>query len=217
MNSEGIGMENTLKTGTTTLAMKCVDGIVVAADRRATAGTLIVNKGVSKIQPISDRIIVTMAGTVSDAQLLIKLTQATLRLNKVRVGKEPNVKEAANLLAGMVYSNIRKMSMIPGIAHFIISGIDETGFHIYDCYPDGSLTECDDYLTSGSGSVMVLGVLETLYKKEIKVDEAVKIAIKSMNAALQRDSASGSGFDIITITKDGIKKAYEKDLTAKIE
>jgi proteasome beta subunit len=217
MNSEGIGMENTLKTGTTTLAMRCADGIVVAADRRATAGTLIVNKGVTKIQPISDRIIVTMAGTVSDAQLLIKLTQATLRLNKVRIGKEASVKEAANLLAGMVYSNIRKMSMIPGIAHFIISGTDDLGFHIFDCYPDGSLTECDDYLTSGSGSVMVLGVLETLYKKEMKVEEGIKIAVKSMNAALQRDCASGSGFDIMAITKDGIKKVYEKDLTGRIE
>lgn len=56
--------------------------------------------------------VVTTAGTVYDVQLLIKLLKAELTLKKIRTGREPTAKEAANLLAGTVYNNIRKMRMV---------------------------------------------------------------------------------------------------------
>ena len=106
---------------------------------------------------------------------------------------------------------------MPGISHFIIGGKDSTGFHLYDLSPDGSIVEVDDYISSGSGSVMVFGVLETLYKKGLSVDEGVKLAAKGINAAVQRDIASGNGMDILTITKDGVKKAVSKEISYKLE
>ena len=202
-----------MKTGTTTVALKCKDCVILAADKRATAGNLIANKWVDKIFPIEDYMALTTAGTVSDVQLLLKLIKAEIRLKKLRTGKKVSVKEAANLLAGMVYSNIRKMSMIPGISHFLFAGKDETGFHVYDIYPDGSISETEDYLASGSGSVFAYGVLETLYKDSISLEEGRSLAIKSLNAALQRDSASGNGIDLVVITGEGVKKV----LTKKIE
>ena len=201
-----------MKTGTTTLAIKCKDGVVLAADKRATAGNFIANKKMKKVFAVTDRIVLTMAGTVSDAQLMTKLFRAELQLKTYRTKRTPNMKESANLLAGLVYSNIRKMSLIPGISHFLMSGEDLEGFHVYDLYPDGSLTEIDDFVSSGSGSVMAYGVLETLYNKEITVEEGVKLALKSVNAALQRDSASGNGIDIVTVTKEGIKRVIEREL-----
>ncbi len=210
-------MEEQLKTGTTTLGLVCNDGIVLAADKRATTGYFIANKNVTKVHDINDKLVLTMAGTVSDIQLLIKLIKAELKLKKMRTGRDLTVKEAANLLAGMVYSNIRKFSVIPGVSHFILGGKDKTEFHLYDVFADGSITEIDDYVSSGSGSVMAYGVLETLYKKNMSVDEGIKLAAKSLNAAIQRDIASGSGFDIVTITKDGIKRVVSKDLPVKVE
>ena len=109
-------MERQLKTGTTTVGIMCTDGVVLAADKRATAGYLIANKKAEKIHQIADTMAVTIAGTVSDAQLLVKLIRAELNLKRVRTNRDPNVKEAANLLGGLVYANIRKMSMIPGIS-----------------------------------------------------------------------------------------------------
>lgn len=205
--------EETLKTGTTTIAIKCKDGIVLAADKRATAGNFIANKAVDKIFEVADGMAITTAGTVSDVQLLLKLIKAELRLKKLRTGRLPNVKEAANLLSGMVYSNIRKMSMIPGISHFIFAGYDNTGFHVYDIYPDGSLAELEDFVATGSGSVFAYGVLETLYKDTIGTEDAKELAIKSVNAALVRDSASGNGIDIAIITPKG----FEKVLTKMVE
>ncbi|MDD5086841.1 MAG: proteasome subunit beta [Candidatus Nanoarchaeia archaeon] len=209
--------ENIMKTGTTTLGIICKDGIILAADRRATAGNMIVDKKAQKVYKINDRMALTTAGGVSDIQLLVKLLKAELALKSVRTEREPNVTEAVNLLAGMVYSNIRKMSMIPGISHFLFGGIDSEGTHLYDIYPDGSLSKNDEFISSGSGSVMAYGVLETLYRKDMKIEEGAKLAVKCLNAALQRDSASGNGVDIISITDEGVKNILEKEINNKIE
>ena len=206
-----------MKTGTTTMGLVCKDGLVLAADKRATSGYLISWKKFDKIIQITDNVAVTVAGTVSDVQLLVKYLKAELRLKDIRTSRETTVKEASNLLANFVYNNIRKLSLIPGISHFIVGGKDSSGFHLYDLSPDGSIVEVDDYISSGSGSVMAFGVLETLYKKGLSVDEGVKLAAKGVNAAVQRDIASGNGIDIVTITKDGIKKVFSKELEMKIE
>ena len=206
-----------MKTGTTTVGIVCKDGVVLAADKRATSGNLIASKKIDKIHTITKNIAVTMAGMASDAQLLVKYIQAELRLKRIRTDLEPTAKEAANLLSRMVYSNIRKMSLIPGISHFVLGGKDKSGYHVYDLAPDGSIVEVDDFISSGSGSVMAYGVLETLYKKDITVDEAVKLAVKCINAALQRDTASGSGLDVITITAEGVKKILEKEIDIRIQ
>jgi proteasome beta subunit len=209
--------ENTMKTGTTTVALRCKDGIVLAADKRATAGNLIANKWVDKIFSIEDNMALTTAGTVSDVQLLVKLIKAEIRLKRLRTGKSVSVKEAANLLAGMVYSNIRKFSSIPGISHFIFAGSDKEGFQIYDIYPDGSISKADDYLASGSGSVFAMGVFETLYKGGMSVDEGKDLVLKAVNAALQRDSASGNGIDIVVIDERGVKKVATKKVNTIAE
>src|SRR3989338_4557393 len=100
------------KKGTTTVGMMCRDGIILAADKRATVGSFIADKKSQKIFKINEKIAITMAGTVSDAQLLYKLIKAELKLKQLRTEREPNVRESANMLAGMIYSNIRKFSII---------------------------------------------------------------------------------------------------------
>ena len=207
---------NVMKTGTTTVGIICKDGIVLAADKRATSGYLVSSKKTDKIHKITDFIAATMAGNASDAQLLIKYAQSELRLKKIRTGKEVTVTEAANLMARMVYNNIRRMSMIPGVSHFIMGGYDTSGFYLYDIYADGSISLLDDYISSGSGSVMAFGVLDTLFKKDQTLDDGVKLALKAINAALQRDIATGNGIDIFTITKEGVKKVVEKELDMRI-
>ena len=204
--------ETTLKAGTTTVGMVCKDGIVLAADKRATAGHMIVDKRADKVHIISDDFAVTIAGNVSDAQLMIKLTRAELKLKEVRTYKKPSAKEAANLLGGILYSSIRRPSMLPGIAHFLLGGKDVHGLHLYDLFPDGSITRITDFISSGSGSVFAYGVLETQYKEDMSTEEAVALAVKSVNTALQRDSASGNGIDVIVINEKEIKRVLHKEV-----
>lgn len=204
-----------LKTGTTTVGIKCKDGIVLGADKRAGGG-IIIDKRAQKIFQITDNIAITMAGVASDAQLITKLIGAELRLMEIRKEKAVTVKEAANLLSGIVYQNIRKLSAIPGISHFLLAGKDSNGFHLFDIYPDGSLSECKDFLSSGSGSVMAYGVLETLYSQDISIEEGIQLSVKCLNAAIQRDMNSGDGIDIVTITSKGIKKVASKETVQRI-
>jgi len=212
---ESISKEN-IKKGTTTIGLVCKDGIILAADKRATGG-FILDKEVQKIHKVANNIIVTMAGTASDAQMIIKIIKAQLKLNEIRLSKEEsNVKEAANLLAHIVYNNIRKFSTIPGIAHFIMGGKDLEGIFLYDIYPDGTLSLKYDYVSSGSGSIFALGVLDTLYKDGLSIKEGIELVTKAMNAALQRDLYTGDGLDIWTVTKEGIKEVLHKKIEVKV-
>jgi proteasome beta subunit len=205
-----------MKTGTTTVALICKDGLVLAADKRATAGNMIMGGKIEKVYKITNNLALTIAGSVSDIQLLVKLIKAQINLDKMKRGKELKVKEAANLLASLVYSNIRRMSMIPGIAHFLFAGRDDVGYSLWDIFPDGSLTQYTDYVCSGSGSVFAYGVLEAKYKHNISVIDGKNLVVEAINAALRRDSASGNGVDVYTITRDGVKKVLTKELDYKL-
>ncbi|MFC1648504.1 proteasome subunit beta [Nanoarchaeota archaeon] len=207
-------MNEVLKTGTTTVGIVYKDGIVLAADKRATAGHLIAHKAVKKIHEIAKSMALTTAGSVSDIQLMLKLIKAELKLKQIRSYRESTVKEAANLLASLVYSNLRQY--FPGITHFLFAGFD-TQSHLYDIYPDGSCEEIHDIVASGSGSVFAYGVLETSYKKGMTEKEAVDLAVKSVVAALQRDSASGNGLDVVVVNKDGVKTVISKIIETKID
>ncbi len=200
------------KTGTTTIAIVCKDGVVLAADRRMTMGYMIAGRKFEKITILNEDTAMTMAGLVSDAQLLTKVIKAQLRLDTIRRGKKPSTKEIANLVGNLVYGNIRKFSTIPGIVGFMLAGRDDKGYHLYDIGVDGAVGLQDEYYSEGSGSEFAFGVLEAGYNKDMLVDDGIKLALKALNAALQRDVASGSGYDVIAITKEGAKKVLEKEI-----
>jgi proteasome beta subunit len=217
MASDNLSNEKRIKTGTTTVCVKCKDGIVLAADKRATAGHMIADKRAKKIHIVSDDMALTIAGMVSDAQLLTKLIRAEIKLKSLRVDRSTTVKEAANILAGMNYNNIRTPSMVPGIVGFLFAGHDEEkGFSAYNIGIDGSISEIVDYESDGSGSPFALGALENLYKKDISIKEGVEIATRAISTALQRDSASGNGLNVVTITKEGAKLILEKDIETRL-
>ena len=206
-----------IKKGTTTVCIKCTDGIVMAADKRVTlSGRIVAHKQFEKIYIVNDLLALTMAGSVSDAQLITKLLKAELKLRKIRTKGDGTIKEAANLLGTIVYQNIRKFSPFLGITGFLVGGVDTEGFHVYAIGVDGSVIEQSDYTSDGSGFMMALGVLDTLYRPDIKVSEGIKLAVKSINAAMQRDTGTGEGVDVVTITKQGVKKALTKIIDTTI-
>ncbi len=205
-----INENNILKTGTTTVGLICKDGIVLGSDKRATAGYLIADKKAQKIHKIDDFVALTIAGSVSDAQVYIKLIKAEINLFKLQTKRNPMISEIVNLFAIIVYNKIRSFSTIVPITEFIIGGKDKTGYYLYSIYPDGSITQVDDFFSSGSGSVMAFGVLEARYNKEISVKEGVNLAYDAIYSALNRDIGSGNGIEIVSITNAGIKTEINK-------
>ncbi|MDD9953831.1 MAG: proteasome subunit beta [Candidatus Woesearchaeota archaeon] len=201
-----------VKTGTTTVGIICKDCVVMAADKRATAGHLIANKKTEKVRPVTDHIVVTTAGGVADLQLLYKYLHAELKLKLIRGGRHATVKEAANLLSSWVYNIVRRSY---SVVHFLVGGYD-TKPQLFDVYPDGSTMDVDDYLASGSGSVFALGVLENKYKNGLSKEEGVQLALEAINAALARDSASGNGVDVFVTDAKGTEQAVSKEILTTV-
>ena len=79
-----------------------------------------------------------------------------------------------------------------------MAGVDQDGAHIYAADMSGAITS-EDFASSGSGSPIAYGVLESTYHKEITNDEAKAIAIKAVSAAMERDPGSGNGIDVLVI------------------
>lgn len=201
-----------LKTGTTTIGIICKDAVILAADKRATAGHLIASKDIEKVIEIMPNMALTTAGTVSDIQLLVKYLKAELKLKEIRNNRKPSVKEAANLLANFNYSNIRSYGGFGGVCHFLFGGYDsENGFQLYDIYPDGALSgltnksKAKGYMASGSGSTFAMGLLEDAWRADLTAEEGVALAFRAVTSSIQRDAASGEGVDVLIITKDGMK------------
>jgi len=200
-----------LKTGTTTVGIVCKDGIVLAADKRASAGEgFIADRRMKKIYKILDNIYVTTAGVVSDVQMVLRMTQAELKLKEVRTKKTPTVKETTNLFANIVYQNIRKFSPIMGITAFILGGKDLDGFWLYEVAVDGSVSEFKDYVTTGAyGSFIAYGILENEWSQNLSIAEGVKMAIKVINTAVKRDATVGDGIDVVVIDSKGATEMPE--------
>ena len=209
--------KSVLKTGTSIVGLVCKDGIVMAGDRQVTMGQMFVSsKKYPKIVTINDYLIAGVAGLLSDAQLVAKLTRAELKLKELRSKSRPSVKEGANLFTSIIYQNIRKLSPIPGIVAGIVAGFDEDGLtKLFSIDPAGAIYEVDDYVADGSGLPYIMGVLEKGYKEDIIVKEGIQLAIDCIKASTQRDLGSGFGIDVFTVTKDGIKQVVEQEIKAE--
>jgi len=211
--------KNILKTGTSILGIVCKDGIVMAADRQATAGNIVMSKREKKVFPINDYLVVSGCGIAADIHRVPKILTAELRLKELRSKKRPSVKDASSLLMNMNYSGIRQPSMIPQQAGFLLAGYNEDGTcELYSIEPAGSAIKVEDYDANfGSGMPYILGLLERQYKKDITVEEGAELALEALKSSTQRDIGSGYGIDVFTITKDGINKVVEKEIVSELK
>jgi proteasome beta subunit len=196
-----------MKTGTTILGIVCRDGVVMAGDRRITAGHgFIMSKDYNKVYPVNDYLVYAGCGSAMESQKVAKLLGAELRLKELKSKKRPSVRQSASLL-----SNIHVEQ-----SAFILAGVDEDGATSLYEISGGFLKEIKDYTASfGSGMQYVLGLLERQYKKDVSVEEGIELAKESLKSSTQRDAASGNGLDVFTITKDGIKKVVTQTIEPK--
>lgn len=211
---------NILKSGTSILGIVCKDGIVMAGDRRATLGGQIVfDKNAQKVVKINDYLVTSGTGVSSDIDMLKKLISAELRLKELRSKQRPTVKEAANLIAMFAYRNIRQPAMIPFIAGTLVAGFNEDGTtELYSVLPAGDIMKVEEYDANvGSGMPYILGLLERQYRKDMTIKEGTALAIEALKSSTQRDPASGSGIDVFTITKDGIKQVVEQTIESSFK
>jgi len=206
--------ENVLKSNTSLVGIVCKDGIVMGGDRRATAGNLIMSKTEQKVQAVTPYLVTSGTGGAADIERVRKIISAELKLKELKTKERPTVKEAANLLGAIVYNNIRQPSMVPHIVGTLVAGFNEDGTtELYTIEPAGGVYKVKEYDANfSSGMPFILGFLERQWRPDISVQQGVELAIESLKSSTQRDSGSGNGIDIFTITKNGIKHAVSQEI-----
>jgi proteasome beta subunit len=200
-----------VKKGTTTIGLVCKDGVVMATEMRATMGTLIAHKTTQKLFKIDDNIGLTVAGVVGDAQTLARYITAEVELYKLKRGQPMTVRSAATLTSNILAGS----RFYPYWVGLILGGIDREGNHVYALDMVGGAIP-DDYVTTGSGSPYVYGVLEDHYEKGLSVNDGADLAVRALHAAMKRDAASGDGYSVALITKEGFISLDEKELQKRL-
>ena len=205
-------MEKELLKGTTTVGLTYKGGVVMATEHRATMGTLIAHKKTQKLFKITDHLGLTTAGLVGDAQILARYLRAEAELYVLKRNTPMTVLAASTLMANIL--NARKY--YPYWVQLIIGGVDRDGNHIYSLDAAGGSIP-DTYVTTGSGSPYVYGVLEDHFKEDMTQRDTVDLAIRGISAAMKRDAASGNGIDVATISqKAGWKWVTQEEIEKRI-
>lgn len=192
------------KTGTTTLGIVCNDGVLIAAEKKSTMGYLVASKETKKIYNLNDYIAMSIAGASGDAQTLVRYMRAEIKLFEIQKQKRISVKAASTLLANILHGG--RWTFLPYMVQLMIAGYNG-GPHIFSLDAIGAVEEEKKFFSTGSGSPMALGVLEDSFNENVSIEDGAKLAVRAIRAAVERDIASGgNAIDIVTITKDGIKR-----------
>jgi proteasome beta subunit len=192
--------------GTTTVGVVCKDGVILASDTRVTMGFYVAHKFGKKVYKIDDHLGMTIAGTVADAQRVVDILTANAQLYRINLNRPMPVSSAARLVANLLFS----ARYIPLATQVLVGGIDQTGPHVFNLDPFGSLTE-EKSVSTGSGSPIAYGILEEKLREDMTVEEALHVVMKAVNAAMKRDVASGNSYNVTVIDKNGYRELNEEE------
>lgn len=181
---------------TTIVGIRTKEGVVLGSDRRASKGFFIGSKITQKITKIDDTLAVAIAGQLSDADYMVKLVKAERNLVELRRGFPVTVKESARLIANQAYTGLKNYQ--PYFVELLVGGVDQEGGQIFVADMSGAITS-EEFASSGSGSPIAYGVLESIYHKDMTNEQAKEIVTKAVAAAMERDPGSGNGIDVLTI------------------
>jgi proteasome beta subunit len=191
-----------IKKGTTTCALTCKDGVVLAADSRASAGLFIADRHVMKIQKVDRHLGMTMAGGVADAQNVVDIMRYNANIYRLSNKELMPVKSAARLCSNVLFNQ----RYFPYYVQIIVAGHDDKeGGQIYNIDLFGSLTS-EKFISTGSGSPVAYGYLESEFKEGLGVNDAYKVAIRAIAAAIRRNAGTGDGINVVIIDKDGYRE-----------
>ena len=195
--------------GTTTIALKFKEGVVVATDNRASAGYMVASPRAKKLHQLNDKTVMTIAGLVSDAQYLVKILKAEIQIYELAREREMQTSKVGNLLASIMYNQFR--TGFPYYVGLILAGVDNTGAHVYNLDGSGAISD-EPFTSTGSGSPFAYGSLESLYEEDMDVEQAKKVALLALRSAIIKDIATGDGIDAVVITKEGVKALSKEDI-----
>lgn len=212
-----------LPHATTCVALKCINGVVMAGDRRATFGNFISHREMEKVVQADEFSGVAIAGVAGPAMEMVKLFQLQLEHYEKVEGQQLSLEGKANQLSAFVRSNLpaamQGMMVVP-----IFAGFDQlTGEgRLWDYDATGGRYEERDFVATGSGMMHAGTVIRVGWHRDMSTDDAVALAARSLWEASDADSATG-GPDVLrgiypvvaSITADGYQRIAD-DVLAQL-
>jgi proteasome beta subunit len=208
-----------LPHGTTIVAAACRGGVIMAGDRRATAGNMISQRDIEKVLRTDEFSCVGISGVAGIGIDLVRLFQVELEHYEKLEGRSLSLEGKANRLASMVRGNLgaamQGLVVVP-----LFAGYDEdTGIgRIFSYDPTGGRYEEHRFHAIGSGSVFARGSLKKLYADDMSADDTMLACMQALYDAADDDSATG-GPDVTrriypvlaTVTADGFRRLSDAD------
>ncbi|HEY6496612.1 MAG TPA: proteasome subunit beta [Trebonia sp.] len=203
-----------LPHATTIVAVTCQGGVVMAGDRRATAGNMISKRDVDKVFRADEYSAIAIAGTLALALELIRLFGVELEHYEKMEGRSLSLEGKANRLGKMIRDNL--MAALQGLAVIpLFVGYDEQAGagRIFSYDVAGGPYEEHRFHSIGSGSVFAKSALKKYYSDDMPVTDAALACVQALYDAADDDSATG-GPDltrqifpvVVTVTEDGFNQ-----------
>ncbi len=208
-----------LPHATTIVAAACERGVVIAGDRRSTAGNMIAKRDVEKVFRSDEFSAMGIAGVASVGLEFVRLFQVELEHYEKMEGRSLSLEGKANRLATMIRGNLGGAMQGLAVVPLFIGYDEETGTgRIFSYDVAGGPYEEHRYHSIGSGSVFAKSALKKLYRDDLPVNDAVLACVQALYDAADDDSATG-GPDIprriysviVTITEDGLRRLPEPE------
>jgi proteasome beta subunit len=206
--------------GTTVVAVRYADGVVMAGDRRATMGNIISHRSIEKVFPADRHSGVAIAGAAGPAMEMVKLFQLQLEHYEKVEGAALSLDGKANQLSQMVRGHLpiamQGMAVVPLFAGY--DTLRRLG-RIFQYDVTGGRYEETNFATTGSGGMLASTVIKVGFSEDMPAASAIDLAIDALFRAADDDSATG-GPDLVrgiyptiaTITGDGFQRVAEQDV-----
>jgi proteasome beta subunit len=208
-----------LPHGTTIVAATCDHGVVLAGDRRATAGSLIARRDLEKVYRSDEFSALGYAGAVGVGIEFARLFAVELEHYEKMEGRSLSLEGKANRLARMVRGNLgAAMQGLAAVPLFVGYDEDSGQGRIFSYDVAGGPEEEHRYYSIGSGSPFAMSALKKLYADGMPADDAVLACVQALYDAADDDSATGGAdlarriFPIVaTITADGYRRLSDAE------
>ena len=203
---------NFKKTGTTLCGFLFKDGIVLASDTRASAGAMVAQKNINKFHYLAKNAYSCGAGTAADNDLVLLKLSHELELFSLNTKKLPR---AATILTKLSDTLFRHMGQL-GVYQIIGIFDPVDGPKLYNISSSGFYHE-KVRVTSGSGSLAAMSIIEHRHNINMTKEEAIQLAIDAISAGIEYDLGSGSNVNVAIIKKEGVEIIMKAKDTAKQE
>jgi proteasome beta subunit len=216
----GVSAGNQIPHGTTIVAITFPGGVVMAGDRRATAGNVIAQRDIEKVYRADEYSAVAIAGTAGIGLEVVRLFQVELEHYEKMEGRTLSLEGKANRLATMVRGNLG-MALQGLVVVPLFAGYDEDRDkgRIFSYDPAGGRYEEHEFYSIGSGSVFAKGALKKLFRADLAEEDAVIASLQALYDAADDDSATGGPdlarriFPVVAVvTADGYRRVPDEEV-----